>query len=77
MFMRDFGGMGGFESLFGGGAPPTESRRGQDIRVTVRLTLQEALSLPLIPGEDECIDLVYGIRAPASTLNLDTKTQTK
>ena len=44
MFMRDFGGMGGFESLFGGGAPPTESRRGQDIRVTVRLTLQEVAS---------------------------------
>jgi molecular chaperone DnaJ len=41
LFMRDFGGLGGFESLFGGGAPPTETRRGQDIRVTVRLTLQE------------------------------------
>ena len=42
MFMRDFGGLGGFESIFGGaGGPRTESRRGQDIRVTVRLTLQE------------------------------------
>lgn len=41
MFMRDFGGLGGFESLFGGKSPPTETRRGQDIRVTVRLTLQE------------------------------------
>ncbi len=44
MFMRDFGGVsgfGGFETLFGGGAPQAESRRGQDIRVTVRLALQE------------------------------------
>ena len=42
MFMRDFGGLGGFESIFGGGgAPRSEPRRGQDIRVTVRLSLQE------------------------------------
>jgi len=44
IFMRDFGGMGGLgglESLFGGGGSPAESRRGQDIRVTVKLTLQE------------------------------------
>jgi molecular chaperone DnaJ len=40
IFMRDFGGMGGFESLFGGGRRQ-ESRRGQDVRVTVKLTLQE------------------------------------
>ena len=42
IFMRDFGGMGGLESLFGGGArDPSESRRGQDIRVTVKLSLLE------------------------------------
>jgi molecular chaperone DnaJ len=42
IFMRDFGAMGGFESLFGGGrASRQDSRRGQDIRVTVRLTLTE------------------------------------
>ena len=41
IFMRDFGVMGGFESLFGGGRSPTEPRRGQDIRVSVKLTLQE------------------------------------
>jgi len=42
IFMRDFGGLGGgFESLFGGGRPQAESRRGQDIRVAVKLTLQE------------------------------------
>ena len=43
IFMRDFGGggLGGFESLFGGGHNPAEARRGQDIRATVRLTLAE------------------------------------
>ncbi len=37
IFMRDFG---GFEGMFGGGQR-TESRRGQDIRVNVKITLQE------------------------------------
>jgi molecular chaperone DnaJ len=41
IFMRDFGGMGGFESLFGGRRSRSDERRGQDIRVTVRLTLTE------------------------------------
>jgi molecular chaperone DnaJ len=42
IFMRDFGGMGGFESLFGGGSRnPAEARRGQDIRVSVKLSLLE------------------------------------
>ncbi|MGH7562151.1 MAG: molecular chaperone DnaJ [Gemmatimonadales bacterium] len=41
IFMRDFGGLGGFETLFGGGRQHTETRRGQDIRVSVRLSLQE------------------------------------
>lgn len=42
IFMRDFGGLGGFESLFGGGArAAADTRRGQDIRVTVRMTLAE------------------------------------
>jgi molecular chaperone DnaJ len=40
IFMRDFGGLGGFESLFGGGRRQ-DTRRGQDVRVTVKLTLQE------------------------------------
>ncbi|MGH7629645.1 MAG: molecular chaperone DnaJ [Gemmatimonadales bacterium] len=39
IFMRDFGGLGGLESIFGGGRAQAESRRGQDIRVTVKLTL--------------------------------------
>ncbi len=41
IFMRDFGGLGGFESIFGGGRSRSDERRGQDIRVTVRLTLSE------------------------------------
>jgi molecular chaperone DnaJ len=44
IFMRDFGGMGGFESLFGGGRARADTRRGQDVRVTVRLTLAEVAS---------------------------------
>jgi len=40
IFMRDFGGLGGLESIFGARAQ-AESRRGQDIRVTVRLSLTE------------------------------------
>jgi molecular chaperone DnaJ len=41
IFMRDFGGFGGFESIFGGGRGPAEANRGQDIRVTVKLSIQE------------------------------------
>jgi molecular chaperone DnaJ len=42
IFMRDFGGMGGFDSIFGGGTRQRRSRRrGQDIRATVRLSIQE------------------------------------
>jgi len=40
IFMRDFGGMGGFESIFGGGQR-SDQRKGQDIKVTIRLTLSE------------------------------------
>ena len=43
IFMRDFGGgLGGFDSIFGGGPrSAAEARRGQDIRVTVKLNIQE------------------------------------
>ena len=44
IFMRDFGGMGGFESLFGGGRARADTRRGQDVRVTVKLSLAEVAS---------------------------------
>ena len=40
IFMRDFGNLGGFESLFGGGRQ-RDTRRGQDIRVTVKLSLAD------------------------------------
>jgi molecular chaperone DnaJ len=42
IFMRDFGGFGGFESMFGRqGRSVSEARRGQDIRVSIDLTLSE------------------------------------
>jgi molecular chaperone DnaJ len=41
IFMRDFGGLGGFDSLFGGGRPRPDARRGQDVRVTVKLSLAD------------------------------------
>ncbi len=41
IFMRDFGGMGGLGDLFGGGRGGGDTRRGQDVRVTVRLSIQE------------------------------------
>ena len=44
IFMRDFGGLGGFESLFGGGRAEPETRRGQDIRVSAKVTIQEVAS---------------------------------
>ena len=44
MFMRDFGGMAGFESIFGGQRSPAEARRGQDIKVTVKLGLADVAS---------------------------------
>jgi len=42
VFMRDFGGMSGLESLFGGGQPSRRSRRrGPDVQVTLKVTLDE------------------------------------
>ncbi len=41
IFMRDFGGLGGLESLFGGGRAQEEPQRGQDIRVTVKVAFKE------------------------------------
>jgi molecular chaperone DnaJ len=41
IFMRDFGGLGGFDSLFGGGRHRADARRGQDVRVTVKLSLAD------------------------------------
>jgi molecular chaperone DnaJ len=44
IFMRDFGAMGGLESLFGGGRARADTRRGQDVRVTVKLSLADVAS---------------------------------
>ncbi len=44
IFMRDFGGLGGLESLFGGGRGRQDHRRGQDVRVTLRLGLSDVAS---------------------------------
>ena len=42
IFMRDFGGFGGFEELFGGaGRRRSREQRGQDIRLRLRLSLEE------------------------------------
>jgi molecular chaperone DnaJ len=45
VFMRDFGGLGGFDAMFGGGQRERRSRRrGQDIQASVRLSLAEVVS---------------------------------
>lgn len=41
IFMRDLGGMGGFNDLFGRRSSAAETRTGSDIRISLGLTLQE------------------------------------
>lgn len=42
IFMRDFGGLGGFDAIFGGGQQAQrDRRRGQDIKVTIKLSLAD------------------------------------
>ena len=42
IFMRDFGALGGFDAFFGGGERSArERRRGQDIKVTLKLSLAD------------------------------------
>ncbi|MDH3458730.1 MAG: molecular chaperone DnaJ [Gemmatimonadota bacterium] len=42
IFMRDFGGFGGFDTIFGGGERQRRTRRrGKDVRATVRVSLTE------------------------------------
>jgi molecular chaperone DnaJ len=43
IFMRDFGGMSGFDGIFGGRGGG-DMRRGQDVKVTVRLSLNEVVT---------------------------------
>ena len=45
VFMRDFGGMGGFDAVFGGGQRSQRTRRrGQDIEASVRISLEEVVT---------------------------------
>ena len=45
IFMRDFGGLGGFDAFFGGGQrAQRDHHRGQDLKVTLKLTLAEVAS---------------------------------
>ena len=41
IFMRDFGGLGGFDAFFGGGERARRERHGQDLKVTLKLSLAE------------------------------------
>jgi molecular chaperone DnaJ len=45
VFMRDFGGLGGFDAFFGGGERSERDRhRGADLKVSLKLTLAEVAS---------------------------------
>src|SRR6266581_958854 len=45
IFMRDFGGLGGFDAFFGGGDRARRERHhGQDLKVTLKLSLAEVAS---------------------------------
>ena len=61
IFMRDFGGFGGLEEMFGGSRQRGGPRGGADVKVTVSLTLPEAaagverhLTLKLLEPCDRC-----------------------
>jgi molecular chaperone DnaJ len=44
IFMRDFGGFGGFEQMFGGASQGGGPRSGADVKITIPLTLAEVSS---------------------------------
>src|SRR5258705_8697292 len=45
VFMRDFGGLGGFDAFFGGAERARRERhRGEDLKVTLKLSLAEVAS---------------------------------
>jgi molecular chaperone DnaJ len=61
IFMRDFGGFGGFEEMLGGRRSAGSSRTGSDIKVPIELTLAESatgvertLNLKLLDPCDRC-----------------------
>lgn len=60
VFMRDFGGFGGIEDLFGG-RRRSQTQRGQDTRIRLRITLEEVASgvrkkvrIPVLEGCTRC-----------------------
>jgi molecular chaperone DnaJ len=62
IFMRDFGGFGGLDEIFGGGRQSGNGpRAGQDVKITVQLTLEEVstgvdkkFSMKLLEPCDRC-----------------------
>jgi len=61
IFMRDFGGFGGFEELFGGRAGQAAQRTGGDVKITLPLTLSEVatgvekkINIKLLDPCDRC-----------------------
>jgi molecular chaperone DnaJ len=61
VFMRDFGGFGGIEDLFGGGRRRSHVQRGQDTRIRLRITLEEVatgvrkkIRLPILEPCEQC-----------------------
>lgn len=61
IFMRDFGGFGGFEEMFGGRGSRGGVRPGVDVKVTIPLTLAEVatgvektISMKLLDACDRC-----------------------
>jgi molecular chaperone DnaJ len=61
IFMRDFGGFGGFDELFGGGRGAGGSRAGAEVKINVPLTLAEVatgverkISVKLLEPCDRC-----------------------
>jgi molecular chaperone DnaJ len=45
IFMRDFGNLGGFDAIFGGGQRARRSRlAGADVRLTIRVSLEEVVT---------------------------------
>jgi molecular chaperone DnaJ len=62
IFMRDFGGFGGLDEIFGGGRQSGNGpRAGQDVKITVQLSLEEVstgidkkFSMKLLEACDRC-----------------------
>jgi molecular chaperone DnaJ len=79
IFMRDFGGFGGLEDLFGGGGGRSRSgpRGGADIKITVPLTLAEvatgvekSVTIKLLDPCDKCE--ATGVEPGSSTSRCET-----